>query len=475
MSKQYQRKSKEEKEKEIDKLILRANMGIEECLNTEEQFKELLDYISKFYKYSLRNSFLIQEQFKGALAVGSFSFWKEKGFTVNKGEKGIKILVPKKLSDYFINLKGEEITINKATTEEKKLIKEGKIKVKAGKILFSQGYVFDISQTNATIDDLPTIFPNRWLEGEVKNYDLMYKAMENISIKIGAKIIEPKSELGAVKGVSYPLTKEVALNPRNTQLQNVKTLIHELAHAKLHTVETKGNYNVNQREFQAEMTAYSVCKYFGVDTSEYSFGYMKSWIDDVELKDKEKLIGEVRDVVKEYIEVIENTLIDESQKIKLLENKKQFDNIINYNIENKNEEIDFEEYSNNKSVEVIYSEVDSFIQGDKLSYDEAKDMYRVAVNESGKSERVLELRFVVDNEFEYADEFIINKGNSSDLTEALTQNVQETLYVKNMIYKYIEQNESNEYINDDVTLSKEDLYYKNCKKSKELSESEREL
>ncbi len=118
---------------------------------------------------------------------------------------------------------------------------------------------------------LPKIFPNRWLDGEVKDYDLMYKAMENIAKKIGVKIIEPKEELGLAKGVSYSLTKEVALNPRNTQLQNVKTLIHELTHAKLHGKETRENYSVNEKEFQAELTAYTVCKYFGLDTSEYSF------------------------------------------------------------------------------------------------------------------------------------------------------------------------------------------------------------
>ena len=272
--------------------------------------------MSKFYNYSFRNTFLIQEQFKGALAVGSYAFWKEKGFTV---EKGIKILVPNRLSDYFINSKGEEVKLSKATPEEKRLIEQGEIEVRKGKLIFNQGYVFEVSQTNAKAKDLPKIFPGRWLDGEVNNYDLMYKAMENIANKIGVRIIEPKEELGSVKGVSYPLTKEVALNPRNTQLQNVKTLIHELAHAKLHTMETRDNYTTNEKEFQAEMSAYAVCSYFGLDTSEYSFRYIKSWTENVELKDKEKLINEVRETVKEYIEIIEETLINSNSL--LLENK----------------------------------------------------------------------------------------------------------------------------------------------------------
>lgn len=308
MKKTYNKKSKEEKEKEVNSLLEKANEGIEKCFNTPEDFKELAKYISRFYNYSLRNTLLIQQQFKGALAVGSYAFWKEKGFTVNKGEKGIKILVPTRLSDYFINSKGEEVKISKASEEEKQLIKQGKLEVRQGKLVFNQGYVFEISQTNAKAEDLPKIFPNKWLEGDVKDYDLMYKAMENIAKSIGVRIVEPKRELGVAKGVSYPLTKEVALNPRNTQLQNVKTLIHELAHAKLHTVDNKDNYLKHEKEFQAELTAYTVCKYFNIDTEEYSFRYINEWIKDSEIKDREKLINEVRETVKEYIDVIEDTL-----------------------------------------------------------------------------------------------------------------------------------------------------------------------
>ena len=321
MKKTYNKKSKEDKEKEVNELLKKANEGIENYFTTPEHFKELASYMSKFYNYSFRNIFLIQEQFEGALAVGSYAFWKEKGFTVNKGEKGIKILVPNKLSDYFINEKGEEVKLSKATLEEKSLIEQGEIEVRKGKLTFNQGYVFEVTQTNAKAKDLPKIFPGRWLDGEVNNYNLMYKAMENIANKIGVKIIEPKKELGAVKGVSYPVTKEVALNPRNTQLQNVKTLIHELTHAKLHTMETRDNYTTNAKEFQAEMAAYVVCSYFGLDTSEYSFRYIKNWTKGVELKDKEKLINEVRETVKEYIEIIEETLINNKDKSLLLENE----------------------------------------------------------------------------------------------------------------------------------------------------------
>lgn len=314
MAKEYKRKSKEDKEQEVDELIEKANMGIENCFNSQKQIKDYLNYMSKFYKYSFRNTILIQQQFEGAMAVGTYAFWKDKGFTVNKSEKGIKILVPNKLSDYFINSKGEEVKVSKATQEEKNLIKSGKLKVKQGKTVFNKGHVFDVSQTNAKVSDIPDIFPGRWIDGKVENYDLFYKSMENIAREIGVNIIEPKTELGAAKGVSYPATREVALNPRNTELQNVKTLIHELAHAKLHTMETRGNYTTSEKEFQAELTAYTVCNYFGLDTSEYSFKYMKLWTDGKELNDKQNLLKEVRETSVEYIEIIENEISNEIDK-----------------------------------------------------------------------------------------------------------------------------------------------------------------
>ena len=184
--------------------------------------------MGKFYQYSMSNTALIQKQFRGAQAVGSFKFWKDKGFSVNKGEKGIKILVPNKMVPKFKDEKGKWKSIDKATPQEKKLIKEGKKEVTQGRLYFSVGHTFDISQTNAKASDLPKIFPNRWLEGNVEDYKALYKGMEAIAEKNGISIIAPKEELGSAKGACYPLTKEVALNPRNSERQNVKTLLHEM-------------------------------------------------------------------------------------------------------------------------------------------------------------------------------------------------------------------------------------------------------
>lgn len=321
--KKYQTKSPEEKKEAVQALTKKMEKSVEGYFRTPGDLKEYLSFMAKFYHYSPSNISLIQSQFEGARAVGSFSFWKEKGFPVKKGEKGIKILVPNRTVAKFKDKEGTWKTVTKASEEEKKQIESKSVEVIPGRLYFAIGHVFDVSQTSATAKDLPRIFPNRWLEGSVTDYKSLYKGMEAIAEKNGIKIIEPKQELGVAKGVSYTLTKEVALNPRNSELQNVKTLLHELAHAKLHTAETHMNYTAPEKEFQAEMTAYAVSSYFGIDTSEYSLGYLASWTQGKEMKDKTKLLKEVHETSIEFIETIENTLEKEKEKT----NEKGVDNM----------------------------------------------------------------------------------------------------------------------------------------------------
>ncbi|PGK87127.1 hypothetical protein CN910_29655 [Bacillus cereus] len=325
--KKYQTKSPEEKKEAVQALTKKMEKSVEGYFRTPGDLKEYLTFMAKFYHYSPSNISLIQSQFQGASAVGSFSFWKEKGFPVKKGEKGIKILVPNRTVAKFKDKEGAWKTVTKANEEEKKQIESKSVEMIPGRLYFAVGHVFDVSQTNAKAEDLPRIFPNRWLEGSVTDYQSLYKGMEAIAEKNGVKIIEPKQELGVAKGVSYTLTKEVALNPRNSELQNVKTLLHELAHAKLHTAETRMNYTAPEKEFQAEMTAYAVSSYFGIDTSEYSLGYLASWTQGKEMKDKTKLLKEVHETSIEFIETIENTLEKEKEQI----NEKEVESMANQN------------------------------------------------------------------------------------------------------------------------------------------------
>ncbi|WP_259418130.1 LPD25 domain-containing protein [Bacillus toyonensis] len=374
--KKYQTKSPEEKKEAVQALTKKMEKSVEGYFRTPGDLKEHLTFMAKFYHYSPSNISLIQSQFQGANAVGSFSFWKEKGFAVKKGEKGIQILVPNRTVAKFKDKEGTWKTVTKASEQEKKQIESKSVEVIPGRLYFAVGHVFDVSQTNAKAEDLPRIFPNRWLEGSVTDYQSLYKGMEAIAEKNGVKIIAPKSELGVAKGVSYPLTKEVALNPRNSELQDVKTLLHELAHAKLHTAETRMNYTAPEKEFQAEMTAYVVSSYFGIDTSEYSLGYLASWTQGKEMKDKTKLLKEVHETSIEFIETIENMLEKEKEKT----NEKGVDNMSKQVSDNGKEHV--------VTVEILDKDIkDGEIAKLHMVDAETKEVYHMEIYDPGVLDR----------------------------------------------------------------------------------------
>lgn len=309
----YKKKSPEELKKEIDQLSSKMEKSVENYFRSPKDMKEYLDFMGKFHNYSTRNSALIDSQFKGAQAVGSFQFWKKNGFSVNKGEKGSKIFVPTEVK-LFKNDEGKWESISKASEEQKALIEKNKVETRKVKN-FKIGHVFDVSQTNAKASDLPKIFPNRWIEGEVKDHDLFQEGLKSIADEMNVAIKPASKELGAAKGVYYLLRNEIELNPRNSKLQNTATLIHELAHAKMHNFEKLDlSMTAAEKEFQAEMVSYVVSSHFGIGDDQkhdYTLRYLDSWTKGKELKDKAKLLEEVREVSHGFIDTIGKTFTKE--------------------------------------------------------------------------------------------------------------------------------------------------------------------
>ncbi|HEK9103500.1 TPA: ImmA/IrrE family metallo-endopeptidase [Bacillus pseudomycoides] len=472
--KKYQTKSPEEKKAAVQALTKKMEKSIEGYFRSPEDLKEYLSFMGKFYHYSPSNISLIQSQFEGARAVGSFSFWKEKGFSVQKGEKGIQILVPNRTTAKFKDKEGTWKAVTKASEEEKKQIESKSLEVKPGRLYFSIGHVFDVSQTNAKAEDLPRIFPNRWLEGSVEDYKSLYRGMEAIADKNGVKIIEPKEEFGVAKGVSYTLTKEVALNPRNSELQNVKTLLHELAHAKLHTAETHMNYTAPEKEFQAEMTAYTVSSYFGIETSEYSLGYLANWTQGKEMKDKTQLLKEVHETSIEFIETIENTLEKEKEQIQEKEvesmvNEKE-NNSLDRNVETKNPLITLEALGNLNYLEVarlhvmdnetkdIYSL--PIVNQDKRNHD---DLRFNLTNCEGREERYHVHELLKQGFYEQVQQSIFqNKGNTSFVIHEANAGLDLNELVKDVRYgAWLEKDEKQ---NSPSYSEKEMVLYKEMKK-----------
>src|SRR5699024_4527739 len=157
------------------------------------------------------------------------------------------------------------------------------------------------------------------------DYQVMLNAMKKIEDSLDVTIGEPIEELGSAKGAFYygvgNRKNHIGLNPRNRGLQNVKTLLHELAHAKLHSSpEKRMRLSSEEKEFQAEMTAYAVASYFDIDTSDYSLGYLAKWTQGKELQEKAKLLEEVRSASVEFIEIMEPELMKEQAKC--LKNRK---------------------------------------------------------------------------------------------------------------------------------------------------------
>lgn len=311
----YKKKTAEEKQKEIEALTKDMKEKVNNFYESEENIVEHLQFMSQFYDYSVRNQLLIQQQFSGAKAVGSFAFWKSKGATVKKGEKGIKILVPVKTEKFKRDEKW--IAVKYANVQETAQIKNKQLEVKKF-LSYKIGHVFDYMQTDAREKGLEVseIFSRHHLDHDIENSAAFLKACEALAKKIGVKISkESIEELGHAKGAYYHFPLNViALNQRNTVADNVLTLIHELAHAKMHNI-AEANYKLptSAKEYQAEMTAYVVSSHFDIAAENSSLAYIANWSKELSDKEKDILLNEVRSTSKEFIDVLEDAFEKELQ------------------------------------------------------------------------------------------------------------------------------------------------------------------
>lgn len=300
------KKTNEEKIKEIEELTIGMAEQIDSYFLSEKALREHLAFMANFHHYSVRNMALINKQFLGATAVGSFNFWKGKGAAVQKGKKGIKILVPTPVEFFLQN--GQEVPVSSATKHEKELIAKDQLET-GKKLFFKVGHVFEYTQTNAREMNLSVsgIFGSYHKDGVVENQKEILAALNKMAGKLDFTILdESPFELGTAKGAAFPYEKAIALNPRNTEYENIPTLIHELAHAKMHGPEKRAALTTNEKEFQAEMVSYVVANRYGIDTKDFSLSYLADWTKGREMKDKEQLLNEVRSTASEFIDEIDN-------------------------------------------------------------------------------------------------------------------------------------------------------------------------
>lgn len=311
------RKTADDLKKETDQLVKDAMEKIQKHFDKTEDVLELASFMSRFYNYSLKNTALIQSQLPNAQAVAGAKKFKEAGFFIRKGEKAIRVLAPTTYK-CFVNEQGRSQSLSKANKQQKEKILKGELKTEDRRS-FRSVPVFDISQTTATADDLPKIFPNRPYNFDLTkatNTKLLYQSLENYAVSEGLTIIDDLDTvtpvLGTAKGAygqGIDGSKMLFMNPRFTQAEQVPTMIHELAHAKLHSKESKSNYSSSIKEFQAELSAYIVAHHYGIDTKEESIPYIAAWTNNGHaVEDKLAQMEEVKVFSRQMIEQIDTQL-----------------------------------------------------------------------------------------------------------------------------------------------------------------------
>ena len=278
----------------------RLEQGITELFDSE-RYKEYLQVMSKFHNYSFNNTLLIAMQKPDASLIAGFNAWKNNfGRNVMRGEKGIRILAP---SPYKIRQEVEKKdpqTGKTVTDSNGKPVTETKeIQIPAYKVVA----VFDVSQTEGR--ELPSISANE-LTGDVEQYEDFFAALEKTSpVPMGFEKIE-----GTAHGYYHLEEKRIAIDEGMSQLQNLKTAIHEIAHAKLHDIDLNAPEQPDRpdrrtREVQAESIAYTVCQHYGLDTSDYSFGYVAGWSSGRELAELKSSLETIRATAAEIINSID--------------------------------------------------------------------------------------------------------------------------------------------------------------------------
>ena len=298
----------------------RLEAGIQ-ALFESEQYKAYLTAMSKFHNYSFNNTLLIAMQKPDASLVAGFGKWRDDFERhVKKGEKGIKILAP---SPYKVKKQMEKIDPSTQKpvigADGKPVTEEREIEIPAFRVVT----VFDVSQTEGK--EIPDIAVSE-LTGSVEQYQDFFAALEKASpVPIAFENIE-----GGAHGYYHLEEKRIAIDEGMSELQTLKTAIHEIAHAKLHAIDKDApateqavRPDHRTREVQAESVAYAVCQHYGLDTSDYSFGYVAGWSSGRELSELKASLETIRKAANELITHIDDHLTQLQQEREIKQESEQ--------------------------------------------------------------------------------------------------------------------------------------------------------
>ncbi len=290
-----------EKVKEITEKL---EAGIQELMESTK-FKEYLKCLSKFHNYSLGNTILIAMQKPDATLVAGYTAWKNQfGRQVQKGETGIRILAPTPYK------KRMEVDVVDPATGRPRMHPDGTKVTEMREIMvpaFKVVNVFDVSQTDGR--PLPSIGVNE-LSGDVKQYGLLFEALKrSCPVPIGFEQID-----SGAKGYYHTVDHRIALQEGMSQVQTIKTLIHEMTHQHLHSKDPKEmspeepRLTRNAKEVEAESVAYTVAQHYGIETSDYSFAYIAGWSQGKDTPELKASLDRIRQAADELITGIDAQL-----------------------------------------------------------------------------------------------------------------------------------------------------------------------
>lgn len=265
--------------KGIEEITKKLEAGVSELCQSENYIR-YLDCMAKFHDYCINNTILIYMQKPNASKVAGYKTWQNDFHRyVKKGEKAIQIIapIPHKSITKWKNEKGEE--------------KEREVTW----MTYRAVPVFDISQTEG--EELPDIL--RRLDGDVENYqEILDKIIASSPVEVTFE------DLSYAYGLYSHAENRIAIKNGLPEQQTIKTLVHEIGHALLHNKNDgdEKDADKNTREVQAESVSYIVCNYLGLDTSDYSFGYIAEWSAG---KDTKELTDSIESIKKAA-----NTILD---------------------------------------------------------------------------------------------------------------------------------------------------------------------
>ena len=291
--------SRDKRADELHQITDKLEKGVKDVFQSDK-YKQFLNVMAKFPRYSVNNTMLIMMQRPDAQLCQSFTGWKQMGRYVKKGEKGISILAPAPYKIEREQTKLDEKGRPVFDADGEPVKEKVEVTIRAFKVVKT----FDLSQTDGK--ELPTIGPSE-LVGNIEGYPKLLQALQEISpVPVSFELID-----GDAKGFYHLEDKKIVVQDGMSEVQTIKTLLHEMAHEKLHdkdNVPEAKDISRNGKEVEAESVAYIVCQHYGINTSDYSFSYVAGWSEGKETPELKASLDKIRQTASEFIYQIDQKM-----------------------------------------------------------------------------------------------------------------------------------------------------------------------